>query len=239
MMHINIIFEDDCLAVVEKPAGLPVYPAKNANYKPQIINCKTLSEIVECKWHGSEPAHRLDNDTSGIMLIAKTKEAFEALRKQFDDGTVHKEYMALVLGETPAEGTIDTPVIHDPKSKKRMKVAEKLIKSGSKMIQGGQEARTEFKLVKKYLGGRFSLLRVTIKTGVRHQIRVHLASIGHPLVGDRLYQNGRQRERDDKDITRQFLHASHLGFKHPKNGKWMDLSSQLPPELDNALTKIG
>lgn len=259
MVHINIIFEDDSLAVVEKPAGMPVYPVKMANYKLQITNksqCtnyKTLAEIAAAKWPSSEPAHRLDNDTSGLVIVAKTKEAFKTLRKQFDDEIVHKEYTALVLGEAPEDGKIDTPITHDPKNKKKMRVNSLRACredgpaqfSTSPRITGlrsnnkYQEAHTAYKLVKKYLGGRYSLLRVTIKTGVRHQIRVHLASIGHPLAGDRLYQSGRQRERDNTGIVRQFLHATHLGFKHPKSGKWMDLSSPLPLDLDNVLTKIG
>jgi 23S rRNA pseudouridine1911/1915/1917 synthase len=232
---IKIIFEDESIIVIDKPAGMPCYRTKQSNKR-------TVTDEIGFKLSpsphpspsrgegegGGDLVHRLDNNTSGLLLAAKNQQAIDALRKQFDDNKILKRYTALVLGETPQEGVIETPIIHDPRNKKKMKISPLT----------GQHAHTTYKLLKKYAGGQYSLLEVTIKTGVRHQIRIHLASLGHPIAGDRLYQNRRMRERDKTGLTRQFLHASCLGFNHPSSGKWMDFSAPLPKDLQNVLTKL-
>jgi len=249
---INIIFEDDAVMVIDKPAGLPVMKKNGGTHESvedllsggHLLSPKLQDHLTEIPSpHGGglgrggvgayHPAHRLDNDTSGCLVCAKTPAALESLRTQFTGNKVFKQYTALVLGEAPPEGKVETPIIHDPKSRKKMKTAG----AGPKGTKA-QAAHTEFKTVKKFLGGRYSLLTVVIKTGVRHQIRVHLASIGHPIAGDRLYQNTRQRRFDETGIQRQFLHASRIGFIHPLSGKYVEFSSRLAPELENVLTKL-
>lgn len=223
-ISIKVIFEDKHIIIVDKPAGIPCLPLKDGEKE-------TIANGIVAKWLSDLPdaglLHRLDNDTSGCLLVAKNIEAYKNLRAQFDEGKILKQYTALVLGETPAEGLIDTPIIHDPKDKKRMKVAPH-----------GQPACTSYQLFEKFLGGRYSFLEVTIKTGVRHQIRVHLASIGHPISGDRLYQNSRQRSRDKTGLERQFLHASKLGISHPMSREWIEFTAPLPHDLRNVLTKL-
>lgn len=226
----EVIFEDDSIIIVNKPAGLPVYPLKDNE-------TLTLANGLVARWpdlskigYGEMQTgllHRLDNDTSGIILVAKTGLAFEDLHRQFNEESVLKEYTTLVLGETKDRGIIETPIIHDPKNKRKMKV-----------VGEGLTAHTTYYLIKKYLAGQYSLLQVQIKTGVRHQIRVHLASIGHPIAGDKLYQTPRQKMRDKTGLSRQFLHASKIGFNHPISKKWIGFTSNLPDEIQNVLTKL-
>lgn len=221
-MEIKIIFEDKDIAVIDKPAGVPVYPSKKSE----------KTSLLEMLGKKGDFVHRLDNDTSGLIIFAKNTESLDLLRFQFDEKGVLKQYSALVLGETPANGIIETPVIHDPKNKKKMKVC------AQKADGKAQEAWTSYETLKVYASGRYSLLNVTIRTGVRHQIRVHLSSIGHPLAGDRLYQNTRQRNRDGTGLVRHFLHSSRIGFHNPSDGKWTEFSIDLPSSLRNVLTKI-
>jgi 23S rRNA pseudouridine1911/1915/1917 synthase len=127
--------------------------------------------------------------------------------------------MALVVGNPPAKGTIEDPVAHHERKKKKMVVSK-----------SGRPAETKFKVAKRF-GKKYALLSVEIRTGVRHQIRVHLASAGFPIAGDKLYQNPKKRAEDTLPLKRHFLHASTLGFKHPKTNKWTEFSSDLPKEL--------
>lgn len=239
-MSINIIFEDESFVIIEKLAGLPVYPAEGGKIDTVVSKLKDIipPNPPLVKGGYTEPVHRLDNDTSGLMVIAKDEKSLTTLRKQFSDRKVLKKYTALVMGETPKNGVIETPIIHDPKNVKRMRISP-LTPSLSLKGRGGQEAYTSFKTIKKYAGGQYSLLEVAIKTGVRHQIRVHFASIGYPLAGDYLYQNARNKKLDSLGLKRQFLHASILGFHHPVSGKWVEFSSPLPQDLQNTLTKLG
>ncbi|MBI2092504.1 MAG: hypothetical protein HYT75_05900 [Deltaproteobacteria bacterium] len=281
---IKIIFEDESIIVIDKPAGMPCYPLK-AGEKDTIANglaarsaedtpkkklltktchsCESRNPVqfnaLDPRFHGDDRhiehfrgsyeagiVHRLDNNTSGLLLAAKNQRAIDTLRAQFDGNKILKRYTALVLGETPQKGVIETPIIHDPKDKKKMKISPLTPRhytvggraALSHKGRGGLSAHTTYKLLKKYAGGQYSLLEVTIKTGVRHQIRVHLASIGHPIAGDKLYLNTRQRMRDKTGLLRQFLHASLLGFNHPSSGKRVEFSSPLPEELRNVLTNL-
>ena len=210
---IKVIFEDESIIVINKPAGIPCLPLKAGEGK-------TLANGIAARWPDAELVHRLDNDTSGLIIASKNPGALKDLRLQFDDEKVLKEYTALVLGEPPPKGIIETPIIHDLRNKKKMKVAK-----------AGQPTRSTYEVEKRFMGGQYTLLKVRIKTGVRHQIRVHLASVGHPIAGDRLYQNSRQRGRDRLNLSRHFLHASHIGFVHPATKKWLEFNCKLPEEL--------
>ena len=218
----RIIYKDDSIVVVEKPAGMPSVSLKNgeegtlASWLTKKI--PELSTLPKGKLEAGL-VHRLDNDTSGIMLAARTAAAYKNLRTQFDKGDVLKEYTALVVGDPPAKGTIEDPIAHHERKKKKMVVSK-----------GGRPAKTKFGVIKRF-GKKYALLSVEIKTGVRHQIRVHLASIGFPIAGDTLYQNPKKRAQDTLPLKRHFLHASRLGFRHPGTNKQIEFSSDLPEEL--------
>lgn len=212
--YLQINYEDQDVLVIEKPAGIPCLPAKGSSSTTlydMIIRARPSQKNIK----EAGLVHRLDNDTSGVMLAAKTEKAYEHLREQFDEGKVLKEYVALVVGNPPAKGTIEDPIAHHPRKKKKMIVSK-----------NGRPASTKFKVIKRF-GKKYALLRVEIRTGVRHQIRVHLASMGFPIAGDRLYQNPGKRSEDVLPLKRHFLHASKIGFEHPGTNERIELSSIL------------
>jgi 23S rRNA pseudouridine1911/1915/1917 synthase len=165
--------------------------------------------------------HRLDKDTSGVMLVAKNRAAQQNLSDQFKAHSVDKTYLVLVKGRiTPEEGIIEAPMGRDPRNRKRMAV-----------VTEGKEARTEYRVI-KYTGD-YTLLEVMPQTGRTHQIRVHLSAIGYPVVGDKVYGV------KSPHLSRQFMHASRLGFKQPSTGEYVEFTSPLPPDLEQALKDIG
>jgi len=166
--------------------------------------------------------HRLDRDTSGVLLVARTPEARDALRAQFKAAQVSKVYLALVIGRPEHErARIDSPIGRDPRERKRLAV-----------LEGGRQAITDYGVL-EYLGD-YTLLEVHPLTGRTHQIRVHLAAIGHPVVGDRVYGPGRQKLR----LRRLFLHAAELTFRHPVTGQEMTFNAPLPGELEEVLAEL-
>ena len=165
--------------------------------------------------------HRLDKDTSGVMLVAKNNVAQANLVDQFKARLVVKAYLALVKGRlTPENGVIEAPIGRDPRNRKRMAV-----------VAEGREARTEYQVI-KYIGD-YTLLEVRPQTGRTHQIRVHLSAIGYPVVGDKVYGV------KSAYLSRQFMHACRLGFKLPSTGKYVEFKSELPPDLAQALENIA
>jgi 23S rRNA pseudouridine1911/1915/1917 synthase len=165
--------------------------------------------------------HRLDKDTSGLMLVAKNRVALNKLANQFKSRSVVKVYIVLVRGcLSPKNGFIEAPIGRDPHNRKRMAVVAK-----------GRDARTEYSVI-KYVGN-CTLLEVTPETGRTHQIRVHLSAIGYPVVGDPTYGV------KSAFLSRQFVHASRLGFKLPSSGQYMEFTSELPPDLEQALQDIA
>jgi 23S rRNA pseudouridine1911/1915/1917 synthase len=209
--------------VVDKPAGLAVHPAPghpshtlaNAvlNYLP------ALAESGDSLRPGI--VHRLDKDTSGLLVVAKNPAAQANLSNQFKSREVSKSYLVLVKGRlTPQTGIIEAAIGRDPRNRQRMAV-----------VSRGREARTEYRVV-KYVGG-CSLLEIRPETGRTHQIRVHLAAIGFPVMGDAAYGV------TSPHLPRQFLHASRLGFKLPSTGRYVEFESPLPPDLEQALKEIG
>jgi 23S rRNA pseudouridine1911/1915/1917 synthase len=186
-----------------------------------------LKRYPEIRSVGDEPetrpgiVHRLDRDTSGVMVVAKNSLAQAKLTEQFRARSVAKAYLVLVKGKlTPENGVIEAPIGRDPRDRKRMAVVAK-----------GREARTEYRVV-KYIRD-YTLLEVMPETGRTHQIRVHFAAIGYPVVGDKVYGV------KSAFLSRQFLHASRLGFNLPSTGKYMEFKSELPPDLAQALEDIG
>jgi 23S rRNA pseudouridine1911/1915/1917 synthase len=219
---LNILYEDNDLMVVDKPAGLTVHPAPG-HYSHTLVNA-VLAHVPELDIEETDRpgiVHRLDKDTSGLIIIAKNGTAHMKLADQFKNRSVTKTYTALVQGQLkPAEGIIDANIGRDPRDRKRMAV-----------VSRGREARTEYKVI-KYLDN-YTLLEVRPKTGRTHQIRVHLAAIGFPIVGDATY--GAKSEF----LSRQFLHASRLVFKLPSSGEEMEFESGLPEDLREALSRIA
>ena len=220
---LNIIYEDADLLVVDKPAGLTVHPAPG-HHGHTLVNAVLahfphLADISDSLRPGI--VHRLDRDTSGVMLVAKNKVAQANLISQFKTRTIVKAYLALVKGQlTPERGIIEAAIGRDPRNRKRMAV-----------VTEGREARTEYRVI-KYVGN-YSLLEVILETGRTHQIRVHLSAIGYPVVGDPMYGV------KSPHLSRQFLHACRLGFKLPSTGEYVEFTSELPPDLAQALKNIA
>jgi len=220
---LNIIYEDNDLLVVDKPAGLTVHPAPG-HPGHTLVNAilfyfPRLADISDSLRPGV--VHRLDKDTSGVMLVAKNRTSQQNLSDQFKAHSVDKAYLVLVKGRlTPEQGIIEAPMGRDPRNRKKMAV-----------VSEGREARTEYRVI-KYLGN-YTLLEVMPETGRTHQIRVHLAAIGYPVVGDSVYGV------KSPYLSRQFLHASRLGLKHPSTGEYVEFTSDLPPDLEQALKDIA
>lgn len=253
---LDIVFEDDCLAVINKPAGMVVHPGAG-------VSSGTLANAIAWHFKSVPPAvfsvggearpattggtdkhasanehrvgivHRLDKDTSGLIVVAKNIETQEALSAAFRERKVQKSYVALVHGD-PREnsGKIDRPITRDRWHRTKMTVAA-----------NGRSALTLWKVRERF--EKFALLDVEIKTGRTHQIRVHLASINHPVVGDAVYNEGRDNSIANNEVKkavqqlgRFFLHAAKLGFDHPKTGEHLFFASELPQELAQLLKTL-
>ena len=225
---LNLIYEDRNLLVVDKPAGMVVHPAPG-HPGGTLLNA-LLAYYPELAAAGSERpgiVHRLDQDTSGLILVAKSERIQRQLQRQFKERTVHKAYLALLEGHLhPAWGRIEAPIGRDPHHRQRMAV-----------LSGGREAITEYHVREQFAhtigqaAGDYSLVQAEPRTGRTHQIRVHFASIKHPVVGDTVYG----RRRSGLPVPRQFLHAHQLGFKHPVTGQRMELEAPIPPDLADLL----
>jgi len=217
---ITILYEDDDLMVVDKPPGLAVHPAPG-HPSHTLVNAllalrPNLSGIGGVQRPGI--VHRLDKDTSGLMMVAKNDAAHHSLSSQLQRRKIYKRYLALVWGRpSPAAGTIDGAIARDPRNRKRMAVAA-----------GGREATTHYATLEVF--SEVSLVEARPVTGRTHQIRVHLTSIGHPLVGDALYSH-----RKTDLVERQFLHAESLTFQLPSTGERIEVVAPLPPDLQSAL----
>ena len=222
---LDIIYEDDDIIVINKPKGMVVHPA-NGNPDGTLVNavmaiCKdSLSGI------GGEIrpgiVHRLDKDTSGIIIVAKNDKAHINLSEQIKEHKVKKTYIALVRGIVKEnEATIKMPIGRSDKDRKKMAVTK-----------NGKEAITHFKVLKRY--EKYTLLQVNIETGRTHQIRVHLSQIGYPIVGDQVYSNG----KNEWNVKGQCLHAKSLEFTHPSSGQKMYLEAKLPEYFENILEDL-
>ncbi len=222
---LNIVYEDDDLLVIDKPAGLTVHPAPG-HPAHTLVNAilSHLARLPETgDWRRPGIVHRLDRDTSGLMLVAKTSAAHLNLAAQFKARSISKAYLALVKGRlTPQDGIIEAPIGRDRGHRQRMAV----VAEGK-----GREARTQYHVI-RYIDN-YTLLEVKPETGRTHQIRVHLAAIGYPVVGDKVYGI------KSAYLSRQFLHASRLGFRLPSTGEYVEFKSELPADLRRALEDIA
>ena len=214
-IDLNIIHEDSDMLVINKQAGIPVHPGPGhqdgtvANALIEIYpNVKSVGSV-------DRPGivHRLDMDTSGLMVVAKTQEAHLNIARQFENRTVEKTYLALVTGNLEREeAVIEAAIGRSPGDRQRMSV-----------LENGREAITRYKVIRRY--ENFDLLEIRLLTGRTHQIRVHMASLGHPVAGDKIYG----REIDHLD--RQFLHSAILQFSHPATGKTVQYEASLPGDI--------
>jgi 23S rRNA pseudouridine1911/1915/1917 synthase len=223
-MPLKIIYEDNDLMVIDKPPGLTVHPAPgHPGHTLANAVAGHLPELVEEDENNLRPGivHRLDKDTSGLIIVAKNRLAQANLSDQFKSRAVSKHYHVLVQGKLkPETGIIEANIGRDPHNRQRMAVVEK-----------GRAARTEYRVI-KYIGN-YSLLEIKPETGRTHQIRVHLAAIGFPVVGDATYGV------PSSHVARQFLHAGKIKFKLPSTGEYVEFTSPLPPDLEQALKDIS
>ena len=222
---LNIIYEDNDIIVINKPKGMVVHPG-NGNPDNTLVN----AVLAHCKGSlsgiGGEIrpgiVHRIDKDTSGLIIVAKNDKSHINLSEQIKNHEVTKIYTALVKGNiSEDEATIDMPIGRDKKDRKKMSVT-----------RDGKEAVSHIKVVKRY--GNYTLIRVKIDTGRTHQIRVHMAKIGHPVVGDEVYSSG----KNEFGVKGQMLHSTILKFKHPISGKEIMLEAPLPQYFEDVLSKL-
>ncbi len=221
---LDIVYEDKDLIVVNKPQGMVVHPAAG-NYHGTLVNallwhCKNeLSGINGVLRPGI--VHRIDKDTSGLLVVAKNNEAHLELAKQLKEKKANRRYIALVCGRVTGEGVVNKPIGRRPNDKKKMVI-----------VQGGREAVTHYRPIEEFLG--YTLIECVLETGRTHQIRVHMQSIGHPIVGDKVYGAKNDRIKTDG----QLLFAKTLGFVHPASGEYMEFSAPLPGYFEEVLNKL-
>lgn len=225
-VEFGVVYEDDDVLVVDKPAGLVVHPG--AGQAEGTLAAGILHRYPRVEGIGQKGrwglVHRLDRDTSGLLVVALSSVGYESLNGQVAARTMEREYLALVDGVFPVPtGTVDAPVARDPARPTRYRVDS-----------AGRPARTHYALAQGYEKAGVSLLRVRLETGRTHQIRVHLTAIDHPLAGDTLYRPGPDRV----EVPRLFLHATRLTFAHPANGERMEFEIPLPPDLSTALEDL-
>jgi 23S rRNA pseudouridine1911/1915/1917 synthase len=233
---LTVLYEDEDVVVIDKPAGLVVHPA--AGHPDQTLVNALLFHVKDLSGIGGELrpgiVHRLDKDTSGVMLIAKHDEAHRKLTAAWNTEAVRKEYLALVYGTPASErGAIDAPIGRDPRDRKRMAV-----------VAGGRHAITEYEVAERL---RYvSLLRCRLRTGRTHQIRVHMKHLGHPIVGDPVYSGPQWRGIPDKKLQRivasfhrQALHAARIAFVHPRSGVRVVVEAPLPGDFVALLTTLS
>jgi 23S rRNA pseudouridine1911/1915/1917 synthase len=236
-LPLPILYEDADLLIVDKPAGMVVHPA--AGHASGTLVNALLHHVDDLSGIGGEKrpgiVHRLDRGTSGLMVVAKHDAAHEELSRQFHDREVEKEYVALVWGEVMAGRRIDAPIGRDPSNRKKMAAA------APNRVRRSREAVTRI-VRAEHFGRTLTLAVVAIHTGRTHQIRVHLSTIGHPIVGDPLYGGVHRRVPGDlravTHLDRPFLHAAHLAFTHPADGRRMEFSSELPDDLQRVLDEL-
>ncbi len=215
-MHLNLVFEDDQLLVINKPAGLVVHPAAG-HWSGTLLNGLLAHHTAAGTLPRAGIVHRLDKDTTGLMVVAKTLPAMTALVRAIAAHKVQRIYLALAMGEVPwAQTRIDAPLARDPRSRLRMAV-----------VGSGKAARTD--VTRLAVADGVSALRCQLHTGRTHQIRVHLAHRGHPLVGDALYGG-----RPLLGMQRQALHATELSFAHPSDGRLLGFTAPMPDDLAKA-----
>ncbi len=239
-LPLDVVYEDEDLIVIDKAAGMVVHPAPG-NPDATLVNAllahcgATLAGIGGVRRPGI--VHRLDKDTSGLIVAAKNDMAHASLTKQFAERTIERLYRAVVWGvPSPAQGVIDAPIGRDPRNRKRMAV----------VARGGKKALTRYRVTRRLGGGSASVVECRLGTGRTHQVRVHLAHIGHPVAGDPVYagRHGRKSQAGEDAaaaaavLGRQALHASVIGFRHPRTGKQVHFKSDLTKDINVLINSL-
>jgi 23S rRNA pseudouridine1911/1915/1917 synthase len=220
-MPLKIVFEDDALIVIDKPVGLVVHPGAGQPDRT-LMNGLLAHAPALAGVPRAGIVHRLDKDTSGLLVVAKTVSAQASLVEQLASRTVRRTYLALVQGDPPASGVIDAPVGRDPRARTRMAVTHR-----------GKESRTTYRVVERF--GAAALVECRLDTGRTHQIRVHFQHIRHPLIGDTVYRRG---TRHGMAFPRQALHAAELSLVHPSSRETMTWRSPLPRDMKRLLDEL-
>ena len=235
-LALQIVYEDEALLVIDKPPGLVVHPApghaSGTLVNALLFHCRTLSGIGGEERPGI--VHRLDKDTSGLLLVAKHDRSHRHLAAQLKTRQLQRRYVALVRGRLPAlQGSIDAPLGRHPQQRQKMAVVERY----------GRAARTHYQVLEAW--GPLSLVRLTLETGRTHQIRVHLEHIGHAVIGDPVYGSGPLRlpghtalEQALRAFPRQALHAEQSGFQPPESGEWLAVTAPLPGDMATLLGQV-
>lgn len=224
-ISLNILYEDSDVIVIDKPQGMVVHPAPG-HYSGTVVNalmyhCKdSLSGINGCMRPGI--VHRIDMNTSGIIVAAKSDAAHKSLAVQFAEHSINRRYRAIVVGNIKEDTlTVDKPIGRNPRDRKKMAV-----------VEGGKRAVTHFTVLERF--GKYTYIEASLETGRTHQIRVHMAYSGHPLLGDNIYGS----EKQPYKLMGQVLHAGLLGFVHPATGEYMEFRSEVPEYFEKLLERF-
>jgi 23S rRNA pseudouridine1911/1915/1917 synthase len=229
---LDIVYEDESLLVVNKPAGLVVHPAAG-NWHGTLLNALLNHDANLETLPRAGIVHRIDKDTSGLLMIAKTLQSHNSLTQQLQDRTIFREYLAVTRGRMTAGGTIDEPIGRHPTDRKRYVVKE-----------SGKPAITHYRVLQRFI--HHTLVQVKLETGRTHQIRVHMAHIRHPLLGDQVYGGRFQMPPDCnehlksvlREFKRQALHAAKLGLHHPVTGEYFEWEQPLPDDMHHLLAAL-
>ena len=231
-LPLTILHQDEDLLAIDKPAGMVVHPAPGS-WRGTVVNALLHRQLVSAAPSDERPGivHRLDKETSGVLLVARTPRAHEALARAFHDRMVKKTYLAIVLGVPRRRtGSVEWAIGRHPRNRKRMSVRS----------PRGRSARTDYAVIETFAG--VSLVRVEPETGRTHQIRVHLAALGHPVLADPLYGARRGRAYPPRgparSFARQALHAAEIAFRHPVSGEEMHLTAPLPADMSDLLSAL-
>ena len=230
---LDIIYEDDSLLIVNKPAGLVVHPAAG-NWQGTLLNALLHHEPSLETLPRAGIVHRIDKDTSGLLMVAKTLQAHNSLTEQLQERSINREYLAITKGRMTAGGTVDEPIARDPHDRLRYTVRE-----------SGKESVTHYRVVQRF--NNHTLVRLKLETGRTHQIRVHMAYIRFPLLGDPLYSGRFQMPPDCnaeleqllRSFKRQALHAETLGLQHPVTDEYMEWQQPLPDDMMQLLNALS
>ncbi|MBN2504120.1 MAG: RluA family pseudouridine synthase [Bacilli bacterium] len=221
-IKLDIVFEDEDVLVVNKPSGMVVHPAPG-NYEHTLVNALLFHLNRSIGNDDLRPGivHRIDKDTSGLLMVAKNDFAHQRLQAELKEKQTKREYVALVDGVILNDkGTIDAPIGRDPKDRKKMAV-----------VTGGKPSVTHFQVLERY--AEHTLISCRLETGRTHQIRVHMAYIKYPLAGDHIYN-----KKAEKSGFGQYLHAKVLGFTHPRSGQWQEFTNELPKEFSDLIANL-